>query len=194
MMRASDVEGTLLREVGRILDEPVDDLDPSRSLSELGLDSVGYCTVSAFVQKQYGIAVRPETLFEFSSVQATAAHVAGLAAGQGPVAPAVPAAAAATAAKVAEADTAYSPRDIAIIGLACKLPGAENASQYWDLIQGGASVIREFPSGRVPAVDAESPGYLKGGFVEDVDAFDAAFFGISPREALAMDPQQRLFL
>ena len=86
----------------------------------------------------------------------------------------------------------YSPRDIAIIGLACKLPGADDASQYWDLIRGGASVIQEFPSRRAPAAD--SPGYLKGGFVEDVDAFDAAFFGISPREALAMDPQQRLVL
>jgi acyl transferase domain-containing protein/acyl carrier protein len=193
-MRASDIEGTLLREVARILDEPVDDLDPSRSLSELGLDSLGYCTVSAFVQRQYGIAVRPESLFEFSSVQATAAHLAGLTAGQGPGAPAAPAAAAAPAAKVVEADAAYSPRDIAIIGLACKLPGAENTSQYWDLIQGGASVIREFPSRRAPAADTDTPGYLKGGFVEDVDAFDAPFFGISPREALAMDPQQRLFL
>ena len=81
-MRASDVEGALLREVARILREPADDLDPSRSLSELGLDSLGYCTVSAFVERQFGIAVPPEELFEFSSVQATAAHVADLAAGQ----------------------------------------------------------------------------------------------------------------
>src|SRR5262249_31216015 len=88
----------------------------------------------------------------------------------------------------------YSTRDVAIIGVACKLPGANDPNQYWHLIRSGISMIREFPSGRASAVEADRPGYLKGGFVEDVDAFDAAFFGISPREALAMDPQQRLFL
>jgi len=189
MMAASDVEGAILREVARILREGEHDLDPSRSLSELGVDSLGYCTISSFVERQFGVTVPPQTLFEFSSVEATAAHVASLIAGQPAAAQAAPAAPAATLAAV---EAQYSPRDIAIIGLACKLPGAGDASQYWDLIRGGASVIQEFPSRRAPAAD--SPGYLKGGFVEDVDAFDAAFFGISPREALAMDPQQRLVL
>ena len=191
MLRPSDVEGALLHEVARILGEPAEDLDPSRSLSELGVDSVGYCTVSAFVERQFGIAVPPQTLFEFSSVQDTAAHVADLSAGQQTAAPAETAAPAAT---VVEPDAEYSTRDIAIIGVACKLPGANDPNQYWDLIRSGTSMIREFPSRRSPAVEADSPGYLKGGFVEDVEAFDAAFFGISPREALAMDPQQRLFL
>ena len=81
-MSASEVEAALLREVARILGEPTDELDPARSLSELGVDSVGYGTIAAFVAKQFGIAVLPEALFEFSSVRATAAHLAGLTAGQ----------------------------------------------------------------------------------------------------------------
>jgi acyl transferase domain-containing protein/acyl carrier protein len=190
-MRAIEVEGVLIREVARILDEPANDLDPSRSLSELGVDSLGYCTVSAFVERQYGVAVPPQVLFEFASVQATATHVADLLAGRKLEAPV----AAEPVVTPEAADTvAYSSRDIAIVGLACRLPGANDSNQYWDLISGGQSVLREFPARRAPAADADTPGYLKGGFVEDVDAFDGAFFGISPREALAMDPQQRLFL
>jgi len=82
MMAASDVEGAILREVARILREGEHDLDPSRSLSELGVDSLGYCTISSFVERQFGVTVPPQTLFEFSSVEATAAHVASLIAGQ----------------------------------------------------------------------------------------------------------------
>jgi acyl transferase domain-containing protein/acyl carrier protein len=191
MLKASDVERGLLLEVARILSEPAENLDPSRSLSELGVDSVGYCTVSAFVERQFRVAVPPETLFEFSSVQETAGHVADLIGG---AQPAERTESAAPAATVVETNPAYSMQDIAIIGVACRLPGANNANQYWDLIRSGASVLREFPSKRAPAVEPDTPGYLKGGFVEDANAFDASFFGISPREALAMDPQQRLFL
>ena len=215
-MKKNDVEGVLLNQVARILGEPAAKLDPSRSLSELGVDSVGYCTVSAFVEKKFGVAVPPETLFEFSSVEATAAHVAQLLEGQPPSAqppvadqpvgkqpvtkrrvakqPVAEAAAPTPAVTPVAAAATYSERDIAIVGVACKLPGANSADEYWALISGGTSVIREFPTRRVPSAESESPGYLKGGFVEDVDAFDAAFFGISRREALAMDPQQRLFL
>ena len=190
-MTISDIQSALLGEVARILREPADELDPSLSLSELGVDSVGYCAVSVFVERQFGITVPPQSLFEFSSVRDTAAQVAGLIAGQPPDATAAPAA---PRAPLATAEAPYSARDIAIIGVACKLPGADDPDQYWDLIRTGTSVIREFPSRRDPAVDAGDFSFLKGGFVEDADAFDAAFFGISPREALAMDPQQRLLL
>ena len=92
---------------------------------------------------------------------------------------------------------------IAIIGMACRFPGGANTPEaYWDLLKAGTDAIVEVPRSRFD-IDAyydpnpETPGKTItrwGGFIDDVDMFDAEFFGISPREATAMDPQQRLLL
>ncbi|OJZ67894.1 polyketide synthase [Mycobacterium paraffinicum] len=63
--------------------------------------------------------------------------------------------------------------DVAVIGLACRFPGAANPREFWDLIRDGREATR-------------LPG--------DVAEFDADFFNLSPREACAMDPRQRLAL
>ncbi|MBH1937571.1 acyltransferase domain-containing protein, partial [Streptomyces sp. AV19] len=85
---------------------------------------------------------------------------------------------------------------IAVIGIACRLPGAENPDEFWQLLESGTSAVTSVPADRWTrppgAESAAIPG--KGAFLRQVDEFDAAFFGISPREAAAMDPQQRLML
>ncbi|MFE2045602.1 beta-ketoacyl synthase N-terminal-like domain-containing protein, partial [Streptomyces sp. NPDC059477] len=91
---------------------------------------------------------------------------------------------------------------VAVIGLACRLPGAPDPDAFWDLLSTGGSAIGPAPEGRrMSAGSADSTCRagsahvdLPGGFLPDVDHFDAAFFGISPREAAEMDPQQRLVL
>jgi acyl transferase domain-containing protein len=91
---------------------------------------------------------------------------------------------------------------IAVIGMACRFPGAENPHEFWHLLASGTNAITEVPPERWPLQgfyepDPEAPGRSVtkwGGFVPEIDRFDAAFFGISPREAAAMDPQQRLLL
>ena len=81
---------------------------------------------------------------------------------------------------------------IAVIGAACRLPGAADPDQFWDLLRSGTEAVADAPPARrAPDAPAE---LRRGGFIEDVDRFDAAFFGISPNEAAAMDPQQRLML
>ncbi|WP_372346843.1 SDR family NAD(P)-dependent oxidoreductase [Streptomyces sp. KL116D] len=87
-----------------------------------------------------------------------------------------------------QADTSTSTEAIAIVGMSCRLPHAENPAQLWQLLRDGRSAIGAPPAGR-PELPARPGGYL-----EDVSGFDAAFFGVSPREASAMDPQQRLML
>jgi amino acid adenylation domain-containing protein len=93
--------------------------------------------------------------------------------------------------------------DIAIIGIGCRFPGGANTpQQFWKLLSEGIDAITHIPKDRfnvdeVFDPDPEAPGKIYstwGGFLEQVDKFDADFFGISPREARRMDPQHRLLL
>lgn len=92
--------------------------------------------------------------------------------------------------------------DVAVVGLACRFPGARDAEAFWSLLDGGRCGVSEVPPERWLQDDYYDPnpaapgkiGNRRGGFIEDVDAFDAGFFRITPREAAEMDPQQRVFL
>jgi amino acid adenylation domain-containing protein len=92
---------------------------------------------------------------------------------------------------------------IAIIGMACRMPGgAEDPDAFWEFLRDGGDGISEIPASRFdlerfydPSMQAAGRMYTRnGGFLRDIDRFDAPFFGISPREAAALDPQQRLLL
>lgn len=91
---------------------------------------------------------------------------------------------------------------IAIVGLSCRFPGAEDLQAYWALLEQGIDAIEEVPElrwDRAAYFDAElrAPGKMYstwGGFLPDIDRFDADFFDIAPREARSLDPQQRLLL
>jgi acyl transferase domain-containing protein/acyl carrier protein len=102
-----------------------------------------------------------------------------------------------------EAKTAGVKEPIAIIGLGCRFPGnSSDPANFWRMLKNGQDCISEIPPGRWQAEDyydpdPDMPGKMStryGGFLENVDMFDAGFFGIAPREANDMDPQQRLLL
>jgi acyl transferase domain-containing protein/acyl carrier protein len=91
---------------------------------------------------------------------------------------------------------------VAIIGLSGRYPKAGNVEQFWENLKLGIDAVEEIPAARWDYRKYFSPNEKRagmskskwGGFIEDVDKFDASFFSISPREADYMDPQQRLFL
>jgi acyl transferase domain-containing protein len=91
---------------------------------------------------------------------------------------------------------------IAIIGMGCRFPGAENPNAFWRLLAMGEDAIREFPPSRWNIdefydPDPDAPGKMStrwAGLIDNIDRFEPEFFGISPREAVNMDPQQRLLL
>ncbi|BAI76223.1 polyketide synthase (plasmid) [Azospirillum sp. B510] len=90
--------------------------------------------------------------------------------------------------------------DIAIIGMACRVPGADDYHQFWrNLCEGVESITRfsdeELLAAGVSAEHLRDPDFVKSGFViRGIDRFDAEFFEVSPKEACLMDPQHRMLL
>lgn len=91
-------------------------------------------------------------------------------------------------------------RDIAIIGMACRFPGADDINSFWDNLVAGKESISFFSKEQlleagVPEELTLNPNYVPAnGILENIDFFDADFFSISPAEARMIDPQQRLLL
>ncbi|MET8540798.1 polyketide synthase, partial [Kitasatospora sp. NPDC004799] len=82
---------------------------------------------------------------------------------------------------------------VAVVGVSCRLPGADGPEAFWAMLREGRSAVGEVPAERWGrTLDGRAARY--GAFLERVDLFDAGLFGVSPREAPAMDPQQRLAL
>jgi acyl transferase domain-containing protein/NADP-dependent 3-hydroxy acid dehydrogenase YdfG/acyl carrier protein len=92
---------------------------------------------------------------------------------------------------------------LAIVGIGCRLPGgADSAGSLWSMLCAEQDATCVVPESRWDAARYHDPNPAKlgkivsrrGGFLRDIDQFDAQFFGISPREAHSLDPQQRLLL
>ncbi len=89
---------------------------------------------------------------------------------------------------------------IAIIGMACRFPGAADIRQYWENLKNGVRSIRpltenELKERGIPPKVYERNGYIRfGALLDDVESFDYRFWGLSRSEAILMDPQHRLFL
>jgi 3-oxoacyl-(acyl-carrier-protein) synthase/SAM-dependent methyltransferase len=97
----------------------------------------------------------------------------------------------------------FEPEPVAIIGMAVRFPGGiVRLDDFWNRLAAGESAVTVTPAERWDnsafySADADLPGktYSRhGGFLPDIDRFDAEFFGITPREAESMDPQHRILL
>ena len=93
--------------------------------------------------------------------------------------------------------------DVAIIGMSCRVAGANSPSELWDLLASSRDVQRKITRFNIDGFYNSDGGPRKGltnvnkAYMLDdsvVDKFDNAFFYITPTEAVAMDPQQRMLL
>ncbi|WP_194916636.1 type I polyketide synthase [Catenulispora rubra] len=190
-------------EVARLLADQLGHGDPARvgmqvGFFDLGLDSITAVDLAVGLREAFGVAVGGSDLFDHPTVEQLAAHLLELPAehpAEHPAAPRRAARIAAVPGSPAPARPADPAEPIAIVGMAGRFPQAGSVEEFWDLLHGGRDGVTAVPAERFdPAVLQAASVPAQGGFLRDIDRFDAAFFGITPREAENLDPQQRLLL
>ncbi len=208
------VAGRITEVLAEVLRTPAGRIGPDSGFDSLGVDSLMAVRVIDLLEPIFG-SLSKTLLFEARTVQELADQLvedhpdraAALVAAAAPVTPAPsvePVAVPAVEPAAPRIQAAAEPPDraIAIIGIAGRFPDAENLDEFWSNLRTGRDSIIEVPGDRW---DAEAvyragkpvPGRTMakwGGFLPDVDKFDARLFHISPREASVIDPQARLFL
>ena len=94
--------------------------------------------------------------------------------------------------------TEYPPNSVAVVGAACRFPGANDVNQFWDLLASEVSMVREPPSDRLnlntQRLSDRAGTKFWGNFIEDPDSFDYRFFKKSSRETVSWDPEKRVLL
>ncbi|MDF1744080.1 MAG: SDR family NAD(P)-dependent oxidoreductase [Gimesia sp.] len=178
-----------------------------RPLIEMGMDSLMAVEFSMQLQSMLGddYTVSPTMLFDHPTITAIAEHVLSMiddaAETESPqVETGTPATGGESVSVLGTADQ-LTRDDIAIIGMSCRFPGAKDVNEFWENLLAGVDSVREVPADRWDVNAFYSPDrepgtmYTKeGGFLDDIDCFDADFFGISMEEACWLDPQHRLLL
>ncbi|KAI0426200.1 putative polyketide synthase [Xylaria sp. FL1042] len=100
---------------------------------------------------------------------------------------------------VSKDQRAIMDNDIAVVGMSCKVAGADNLEEFWDLLRAAKSQHREVPHDRISFKktafrDVDEKRKWFANLINGPDKFDHKFFKKSPRESATMDPQQRLLL
>lgn len=194
----------------RALGIPEADLDPRAAFGDLGVESVLLAQLLADIEAHVGRSLEPATLLDHPTLEALGAHLADTGIAPPTVRPStLPPATplAATAPRPASAPPVVAvagpvPDDrIAVVGMACRLPGAPDLDAYWNLLRDGRCAVTEVPPGRWDVTRLYRPEPAPGrsvskwgGFVAGVEDFDPEFFGMSEAEAKNLDPAIRLVL
>ena len=169
--------------------EAGDPIEPEATFRGYGLDSIATIRLRNLLAEATGLALPASLAFDHPNPIAVAHILVGQA-------------------DTAVDDTVESRADlaepIAVIGMACRLPGGvESPDDLWRLVCDGVDAIGDFPTDRGwdtdrlydPDPEHRGTSYVRsGGFLSGAGDFDAGFFGFSDLEATATDPQQRLLL
>ncbi|GAA4771552.1 hypothetical protein GCM10023329_18620 [Streptomyces sanyensis] len=219
----------LLEDVAGI---PAGELDPERSFTELGVESVMLAELVTRVEAHTGRPLQPAAVLDHPTPRALARHLAP--AGSAPPEPAEARAPEPVEAPAPEPAEARAPEEtpvppapprpgtapdgpalapeaasaghceqIAVIGMACRFPGAPDLDGFWELLTAGRHAIREIPPDRWDTAAHYRPGGTAagggsvsrwGGFLDGLEEFDPGFFGMTDEAARTTDPAVRLFL
>ena len=196
----ADIQSKVISGVSSLLGKDNEtELNLGAPLMEMGLDSLATTELVRNLSTDLGIDLPPTLLFDYPTVDALSDHLAEL---------------------LSDKTTDHKPNarssrslakdfdvtaQVAIVGMSCRVPGGiESPTQLWDTAASGRCTVDKVPFHRwdADAMTASNPSWSEevksrmhwGGFVKDLELFDASLFRISAAEANAMDPQQRLVL
>ncbi len=183
-----EIANWLVSRLSAMLNLDAAEIECSRPFADYGLDSINAALVSGELSQYVGRNLSPAVLYEFTSVNELARHLAPIE----PLASGI----------ISKDEKAKKCEQIAVVGIGCRFPGAGSLDDFWRLLRNGVDAVTEVPPERWDATryydpNPATPGKTNtkwGGFLKDADKFDAGFFNISPREAVNMDPQQRLLM
>ncbi|MFD3737853.1 amino acid adenylation domain-containing protein [Streptomyces sp. NPDC058629] len=175
-----------VREVwARVLGRDAESIGLHEPFGSLGGTSLKAMEVLVALEDAFGLTLPPAVIRDHGTVAALAGHLLATSLPgrpvSGPASEPLPAAADASA---------------AVIGMACRFPGADTPDAFWDLLIDGHDAVTPVPDGRWDDSRARwAPARKRwGALLDDPAAFDAGYFGIGEDEARALDPQARLFL
>ena len=181
---AGDVEKKLLAIWEEVLGHG--NIGTTTNFFDIGGDSLKLITVSSRIKMAFDKEVLVTDLFNYPTIAGLAAFING----KEPLTEKIQEETRDLVAQLGNRDnqSVSSSGDIAIIGLACRFPGADNANAFWDNLQAGVESIRRGETVKPDPSWVQAKGHLAG-----YEFFDAAFFNYSPADAGLMDPQIRIF-
>jgi acyl transferase domain-containing protein/acyl-CoA synthetase (AMP-forming)/AMP-acid ligase II/acyl carrier protein len=184
--KAASLQQTMKQLIATAIGVNTSDIDTNTSFASLGLSSIQGIQLAEKLSSEVGFEIPASALYDYFTINALTNHIVGVETEES-----LP----------AEKTGKAISEPIAIIGMACKFPGAENVEEFWSNLVNQVDSIQTVPADRWNYNDvySETPAPDKmntkwGGFMKNIDQFDAGFFSISPREAEQMDPQQRIVL
>ncbi|MFT5687025.1 MAG: NAD(P)-dependent dehydrogenase (short-subunit alcohol dehydrogenase family), partial [Myxococcota bacterium] len=189
--RTEALQGIVRTEIARVAELPSPDAVPlTQPLQELGIGSLVGMELRDALGALVGTELPATLVFDYPTVEAITEYLLEqLDLGE--------------VVEETERTTRISwAEPIAVVGMACRFPGAADLDGFQALLSSGSNAITDVPPSRwdIDAwydPDPEKLGKMyarRGGFLDDIALFDPTFFGVSPREADEMDPQQRLLL
>ncbi|MFP3633770.1 SDR family NAD(P)-dependent oxidoreductase [Bacillus sp. SIMBA_033] len=207
------VQVELKHMISGILKVKEDEIDAESEMRDYGFDSVSFTQFANELNKMYGLELTPAVFFEYPTVFSFAQYLLtehpdtfGSQAETETEKPVVRKKMKTEPfliqSRLPKTKTAAAPEPVAIIGISCAFPMAENPEMFWENLAGEKDCISEIPPERWdwrqyygdPQKDKNASNVKWGGFIDETAQFDPLFFGISPHEAEMMDPQQRLLM
>ncbi len=183
-----ELENWLRKTVAICLNISEHDVDIDAPFLSLGIRSKKTFTLAKLIGDYLSIDISPTILFEYPTISLLSdfLSIANEKSNH----------------KVVKSEEPIGIEPIAIIGMSCRAPGANNIGEYWELLNNKKNTVNSIPEKRWDNTlyydsDPMKPGKLStknAGFIDNIKQFDNNLFKLSNAELLDVDPQQRVLL